>query len=242
MSHFLKFCMCRMRNIPCMVKSVERGSLDSKEAENGWIRHPGHYLSAVMFRRSGVGQHCRLLMMTTLHRSQPLWDVSVLSRLRKLSVLRLRCSLRRMDSLIVYTDGSVQRGVKCGWGYTASLFGGRDYQGGLWFCTVDNLNYVYGEVKAISKMLDWVRIQAMTRIVCLTDSMSTLSKTQTGMLHEDWVASIGRRNIQCIWWIFCPGHAAVCGNKHADILAGEATNESPLTLDPSSLGVASWTY
>ena len=47
----------------------------------------------------------------------------------------------------------------------------------------------------------------------------------------DWMASIGRSNLQCIWWIFCPGHAGVRGNLRADILTGKATEESPLTLD-----------
>ena len=67
--------------------------------------------------------------------------------------------------------------------------------------------------KAIYEMLDWVRLQAMTRIVCLTDSMSNLAKIQTSMLHADWMSSIGRSNLQCIRWIFCLGHAGVRGNE-----------------------------
>ena len=41
------------------------------------------------------------------------------------------------------------------------------------------------EVKAISEMLEWVKRQAITRVVCLTDSMSTLAKVQKGLLHAD---------------------------------------------------------
>ena len=84
------------------------------------------------------------------------------------------------------------------------------------------------DVKAISEMLDWGRFQDITRIVYLTDSMSTLAKIQTGMIHDTFglVASIGRSNLQCIRWILCPRHAGVNENDRADDLAGEATNES----------------
>ena len=34
---------------------------------------------------------------------------------------------------------------------------------------------------------------------------------------------------------FCPGNAGVCGNEQAYTLAGEATAESTLTLDPPTV-------
>ena len=57
----------------------------------------------------------------------------------------------------------------------------------------------------------------------------------TGMLYADWAASIQQSNLQCIRWIFCPGHAGVSGNERADALAGQATTESNLTLDPETV-------
>ena len=65
--------------------------------------------------------------------------------------------------------------------------------------------------------------------------MSTLEKIATGMLYADWAASIKQSNLQCIRWIFCPGHAGVSGNERADALAGQATVESNLTLDPETV-------
>ena len=74
----------------------------------------------------------------------------------------------------------------------------------------------------------------MTRIVRLTDSMSTLAKIQTSMLHAQWVASIGRSNLQCIRWISSQDTLGYVGNERADFLAGEATNGYTVT---HSLGV-----
>ena len=137
------------------------------------------------------------------------------------------------DHLIVYTDGSVQRGVKSGWGYTASL---RDEvvkeDSGFVAMTTSSMCM---EVQAISKMFEWVKHEAITRLVCLTDSMSTLAKIQNGLLHTEWVASIRQSNLQSVRWIFCPGHAGVLGNERADALAGEASNECNLTLDPPTV-------
>ena len=137
------------------------------------------------------------------------------------------------DYLTVYTDGSVKRHVKSGWGYTASLLGEvvKEDSGYVGFTT----SSMCMEVKAISEMLEWVRQQPITRLVCLTDSMSTLEKIATGMLYADWAASIQQSNLQCIRWIFCPGHAGVSGNERADALAGQATAESNLTLDPETV-------
>ena len=84
-------------------------------------------------------------------------------------------------------------------------------------------------------MLEWVKGQAITKVVCLTDSMSTLAKVQKALLHVDWITSIRQSSLQCVRWIFCPGHAGVRGNERADALAGEATTESTLTLDPQTV-------
>ena len=136
------------------------------------------------------------------------------------------------DHLIVYTDGSVKRKVKSGWGYTASLQGEviKEDSGFVAFTT----SSMCMEIKAITEMLEWVRHQNITRVVCLTDSMSTLDKISTGMLYADWVTAIKQSNLQTVRWIFCPGHSGVRGNERADALADLAVNQSTLTLDPAT--------
>ena len=127
----------------------------------------------------------------------------------------------------------MKRRVRSGWGYTASLHGEivKEDSGYVKFTT----SSMCMEVKAITEMLEWVSHQNITRIVCLTDSMSTLDKIKTGMLYADWVESINRSNLQCVRWIFCPGHSGVRGNERADALADQALNESALTLDPATV-------
>ncbi len=59
---------------------------------------------------------------------------------------------------------------------------------------------------------------------------------QSDMLRADWVAAINRSNLQCVWWILCPGHACLRENERAGALAvGVAENEWTLTLDPSTV-------
>ena len=100
------------------------------------------------------------------------------------------------DHLGVYTDSSVRTDVRSGLGYTAIL---NDQ------VIIDDFGYVdlttsfmCMEVKAIAEMLDWIKRQAITRVVCLTDSMSTLAKVQKGLLHADWITSIRQSNFESV--------------------------------------------
>ena len=86
------------------------------------------------------------------------------------------------------------------------------------------------DIQAITEMLNWVKPQAITRLVCLTDSIGTLAKIQNGMLLANWVAAINQSNLLCVQcfffnfrsveWFLCPGHAGVRRNERADALAG----------------------
>ena len=134
------------------------------------------------------------------------------------------------DEIVFFTDGSVQRGIKSGWGYTAT------YQG----TTVQEASGATGlttssmcmEVKAITEGLKWLGDSQHNKATFLTDSMSTLEKIQAGSLYADWVQTIqDTQGISRLQWIFCPGHAGVKGNERADQLAGSAEIEGVLTLD-----------
>ena len=91
------------------------------------------------------------------------------------------------------------------------------------------------EIKANTEMLEWARHQAITRLVCLTDSMSFLTKISTDMLHADLVCGYQLEQATDCWWIFCPVHCGISDNKFADALTGQATIESMLTFDPDTV-------
>ena len=68
----------------------------------------------------------------------------------------------------------MQRVGQPGWGYTANLFEEivKEDSGSILLTT----SSMCVEVKAISERLDLVKLQAITHIVYLTDTLSTLAK------------------------------------------------------------------
>ena len=50
-------------------------------------------------------------------------------------------------------------------------------------------------------------------------------------MYADWFDTIQNSQLRRLQWIFCPGHAGVCGNERADKLAGSAIVEGSFTLD-----------
>ena len=91
------------------------------------------------------------------------------------------------------------------------------------------------EIKAISEALEWVTQQEIQHVLIATDSMSTLEKIRCGNLYADWVGLIKQSRLKKVTWLFCPGHAGVCGNERADKLAGTAFVGGGLTLDPRTV-------
>ena len=139
---------------------------------------------------------------------------------------------RRGDA-IIFTDGSVKRGVRSGWAFSARVDGvvvGED--SGATTLTTSSMCM---EIKAISEAMTWLMINNHQRAVIVTDSMSTLQKVQKKMLYADWKSTISASNLERIAWIFCPGHAGVSGNERADRLAGDAATRGTLVLDPPTV-------
>ena len=124
------------------------------------------------------------------------------------------------DDVIVFTDGSVKRGEKSGWAFTARVNGITVSEGsGAVEMTASSMAM---EVKAVTEALQFLATSAYKKAVIVTDSMSTLQKIQKGMLYSDWIDLIKRSELQTIAWLFCPGHSGVQGNERADKLAGTA--------------------
>ena len=136
--------------------------------------------------------------------------------------------------VIIYTDGSVQRGLRSGWAFSASANGQiMQEESGAYERTTSSMGM---EVQAITQALQWLQSQAVTHAVIATDSMSTLEKVKGGQLYADWVGPLGSSHLKKLTWLFCPGHSGVRGNERADHLAGSAAlGEERLTLDPPTV-------
>ena len=93
------------------------------------------------------------------------------------------------------------------------------------------------EINAVTLALRWAINQPYSKLVFVTDSLSTLEKIRQGNLHADWTPLINASNIRRIIWIYCPGHAGVKGNETADRLAGNAqiTQGVQILLDKNAV-------
>jgi len=126
----------------------------------------------------------------------------------------------RAGDAIVFTDGSVVRGKKSGWAYTARV-NGKTVSEDSAACN-STMSSMMTEINAVTLALTWLKDADYSRVVIVIDSLSTLEKVRQGNLHADWVSLINQSSIQRIVWIYCPGHAGVKGNEVADRLAGNA--------------------
>ena len=133
------------------------------------------------------------------------------------------------DDVIIFTDGSVKRGEKSGWAFTARINGITAGEGsGAVETTASSMAM---EVKAATEALRFLSENRHRKAVIVSDSMSMLQKVKKGLLYADWVDLISQSQLQSVTWLFCPGHSGVQGNERADKLAGEAETGDKLTFD-----------
>ena len=139
----------------------------------------------------------------------------------------------KSGDVIIFTDGSVQRGVKSGWAFSARVNGAVvEENAGATRTTTSSMCM---EVKAITEALGWLNTTNYTSAVFVTDSMSSLEKVKKNMLHADWKRHINGSKLDGVRWIFCPSHAGVRGKERADELASQGEIRGTLTLDPATV-------
>ena len=142
----------------------------------------------------------------------------------------------RPGVVVVFTDGSVLRGVKSGWGFSARVDGVIVAEDSGAFAQTTSSMCM--EVRAITEALEWLRDSGHAHVIFVTDSMSTLDLVRQGMHYADWKPLITASQLESITWIFSPGHAGVLGNERADVLAGEAVIKGDLIMDPPAVRAA----
>ena len=86
------------------------------------------------------------------------------------------------------------------------------------------------EEEAASTAISWLSTTNYRGAAIITDSQSMLLKTAQGLLKPEWLQNINKSRLQCLKWIFTPGHAGVIGNERADRLAGGAVVGGQLTM------------
>ena len=140
--------------------------------------------------------------------------------------------------IVIYTDGSVVRNRRSGWGFIAKANGRVLKKESLAYETTTSSMRM--EVEAVTAAFHWLEESTATHIVFVTDSKSMLSKVEKGMFREEWLASLQKSQIVRIVWIFCPGHAGVRGNEQADRLAGRAPLGGSLPMDKGEVVARLW--
>jgi len=122
---------------------------------------------------------------------------------------------------IIYTDGSVVRGIRSGWGFSVQCQGKIiAEQNGSYNMTTSSMRM---EEEAVTAALKWLCMTHYTGAVIATDSQCLLKKLEAGYIKPEWVRCIENSRLVRLTWIFTPGHAGVRGNERADMLAGDAT-------------------
>ena len=132
--------------------------------------------------------------------------------------------LVRADDCIIFTDGSVKRGARSGWGFSARCEGRIvKEQSEAYTMTTSSLRM---EEEAVTAALKWISGTKHTATLIATDSQCLLKKLMAGNIKPEWKESINASKLKKLVWIYTPGHAGVRGNERADELAGTGNTSS----------------
>ena len=100
---------------------------------------------------------------------------------------------------MIYTDGSVQRGKKSGWGFSAKVRGKIvAEQSGSYMTTTSSMRM---EVEEVTAALRWLSETLVSKAIIVSDSQSMLRKIQNGLFRHEWMTYTEISALQSIVWI-----------------------------------------
>ena len=97
----------------------------------------------------------------------------------------------RPGDVIIFTDGSVVREQKSGWAYSARVDGQIVSENSM-ACSA-TLSRMMTKINAVILALTWVSTQDYSRILFVTDLLSTFRQSN---LHADWYQPINNSSIR----------------------------------------------
>jgi ribonuclease HI len=148
----------------------------------------------------------------------------------------LICRHSDPEDYIVYTDGSVIRDKRSGWGFVVYKKGVRiTSMAGAYAESTSSMRM---EIEAATMAIAWLVERQATGATIITDSQSMLRKIEGMSLRREWVQQLENSCLKTINWIYCPGHAGVRGNEIADRLALRAPVAGKLALDKEDIAHA----
>ena len=136
---------------------------------------------------------------------------------------------------VIYTDGSVRRGERSGWGFVVYSRNKRVHSmSGTIERTTSSMKM---EIEAVTRALGWLQDARprTTHLIIVTDSQSILRRVEKRLLRSEWMNPMQHTSLRAITWIFCPGHSGVKGNEEADRLAGSAVVDGQVKFDKEVL-------
>ena len=108
-------------------------------------------------------------------------------------VQQLIQSNTHQGDIVIYTDGSVVRNRRSGWGFIAKANGRVLKKESLAYETTTSSMRM--EVEAVTAAFRWLEETTATHVVIIKDSKSMLSKVEKRMFRVEWLSSLQRSQI-----------------------------------------------
>ena len=139
----------------------------------------------------------------------------------------------KRPNIVIATDGSIHDDVTA-WGGAVWKEGRECFS----WCTARHgrSSSFRSEAEAFEDALVWIsqNTSPHDKVAILTDSLSLVSKVESGMIRKSWLKHMNRIRAFIIL-AYIPGHCGIPFNERADQLAGDAQPVGNLQREPSDI-------